>query len=106
MIEHTVTFRLVHPPGSPEEAAFLAAAGGLAAIPGVLDFAIRRQTSAKLDHSFGISMRFASREDYASYNGHPLHAGFVRDRWIPEVASFQEADFEALESGSRRDAAR
>ncbi len=45
MIEHTVTFRLVHPAGSPEEAAFLAAARELAAIPGVRDFVIKRQTS-------------------------------------------------------------
>lgn len=99
MIEHTVTFRLVHPAGSPEEASFLAAARELAAIPGVIDFVIRRQTSPKLDHSFGISMRFASREDYAAYGDHPLHGSFVRERWIPEVASFQEADFEPLGEG-------
>ncbi|MCB1205682.1 MAG: Dabb family protein [Verrucomicrobiae bacterium] len=96
MIEHTVTFRLVHPAGSPGETDFLAAARELAAIPGVLDYTIKRQTSPKLDHTFGISMRFASQEDYDAYNVHPLHERFIRERWIPEVADFQEADFEEL----------
>jgi len=96
MIEHTVTFRLVHPAGSPEEAVFLDAARELAAIPGTLDYSIKRQTSPKLDHSFGISMRFASEEDYAAYNAHPLHTRFLDEHWFPEVACFQEADFEEL----------
>ncbi len=96
MIEHTVTFRLIHPVDSPEEKAFLAEAGKLASIPGVHDFLIKRQTSSKLAHDFGITMRFASPVDYAAYNTHPLHESFVRDRWIPEVADFQEADFEEL----------
>jgi hypothetical protein len=39
MIEHTVTFRLRHAHGSPEEAAFLSAARELMAIPGALDYA-------------------------------------------------------------------
>jgi hypothetical protein len=96
MIEHTVTFRLVHPAGSPEEAAFLEAASELASIPGTLDYTIKRQTSPKLDHHFGISMRFASEEDYAAYNAHPMHTRFLERHWFPEVADFQEADFEAL----------
>ena len=93
MIEHTVTFRLRHPQGSPQEAAFLAAARELAAIPGVRDFAIRRQVSPKHDHTFGITMRFADQAAYDRYSAHPLHAAFVRDRWMPEVDAFQEADF-------------
>ena len=96
MIEHTVTFRLRHAPGSPAEAAFLAAARELAAIPGVRDFAIRRQVSPKYDHTFGITMRFEDEASYDSYNTHPLHVAFVRDRWVPEVAAFQEADFVPL----------
>lgn len=96
MIEHTVTFRLRHDAGSPGESAFLEEAAALAAIPGVIDFTIRRQTSPKLDHRFGISMRFASRADYESYNAHPAHGAFIERRWLTEVASFQEADFEAL----------
>lgn len=100
MIEHTVTFRLKHPQGSPEEKAFLEAAAELAAIPGVRDYAIRRQTSAKNAHTFGIAMRFATAEDYAAYNAHPRHIGFVQERWLTEVEDFQEADFEALEDAT------
>ena len=93
MIEHTVTFSLIHPAGSPEESGFLAAARELAAIPGVSDFLIRRQVSEKHPHACGITMRFSSRDDYDSYNAHPLHQSFVRDRWLVEVTEFQEADF-------------
>ncbi len=97
MIEHTVTFSLKHPPDSNEERAFLAAAGELAAIPGVGDFAIRRQISPKHPHAFGITMHFATRADYDSYNAHPLHSAFVNERWLKEVEAFQEADFTPLE---------
>jgi hypothetical protein len=93
MIEHTVTFRLKHLPGSPEEASFLAAAAELASLPGVRDFAIRRQVSPKFDHAFGITMRFATQADYDAYSVHPVHVAFVQGRWLPEVAAFQEADF-------------
>jgi hypothetical protein len=96
MIEHTVTFRLRHGPGSPEESAFLTEAAELAAIPEVVEFTIRRQTSPKLDHPSGISMWFASRADYEAYNAHPDHLAFLEKRWFPEVAEFQEADFESL----------
>lgn len=93
MIEHTVTFRLRHAAGSPAETAFLEAARDLATIPGVRDFAIRRQVSPKCDHTFGITMRFTDQDAYDHYNAHPRHVAFVHNRWMPEVASFQEADF-------------
>lgn len=95
-IEHTVTFRLNHAANSPQEEAFLAAAAELAAIPGVQDFKIRRQTSPKNGHAFGISMGFATAEEFAAYCDHPAHVEFVQQRWLKEVAEFQEADFEAL----------
>lgn len=93
MIEHTVTLRLKHTAGSPEETAFLTAAAALFHLPGVRDFAIRRQVSPKLDHTFGITMRFATQADYDAYTTHPDHITFVQTRWLPEVASFQESDF-------------
>lgn len=96
MIEHTVTFRLRHPSGSPEEAAFLVSAAALARLPGVQNFAIRRQVSPKWDLSFGITMTFASQADYDAYSAHPDHVAFVQQRWLPEVAAFQEADFVPL----------
>lgn len=93
MIEHTVTFCLSHPAGSPEEANFLEAAATLSRIPGVRDFRIRRQVSDKHPHAFGITMRFATQEEYDAYRGHPIHNEFVRERWLEEVTDFQEADF-------------
>jgi hypothetical protein len=93
MIRHTVVFRLKHPEGSPEEAAFLAAARKLAGIPGVEKFECLRQIGGKADYRFGLSMEFADQAAYSGYNDDVLHAAFVRDRWIPEVAAFLELDF-------------
>ncbi len=95
-IEHTVTFRLIHAPGSAEEAEFLNAAAKLAAIPGVQHFQIRKQTSTKNQHPFGVSMQFATRSDFRVYSEHPAHVDFVKQRWHSEVAEFKEADFEPL----------
>lgn len=94
MIEHTVTFRLRHAAGSAQEQDFLQAAAQLVEIPGVLDFKIRRQTSPKNAHHYGISMRFETRADYEVYNTHPEHVDFVQNRWLAEVEDFLEADFE------------
>jgi len=96
MIEHTVTFALKHAPGSPEEEDFLAAARELFAIPGVLNFQVRRQTSPKNSHRFGIRMNFATKADFDTYLDHPAHRKFVADRWLSEVSDFQESDFEEL----------
>lgn len=96
MIRHTVAFTLRHAPGSAEERAFLDAANVLAAIPGVERFERLRQVSAKADYAFGFSMEFADQAAYEAYNTHPDHVAFVRDRWVPEVARFQEIDYVAL----------
>lgn len=97
MIRHTVVFRLRHAAGSAEERAFLDAALVLAAIPGVERFERLRQTSPKApDYDFGFSMEFADRAAYDGYNDHPDHVAFVRDRWLPEVAAFQEIDYTPL----------
>ncbi len=95
-IEHTVTFRLQHAPKSPEETDFLNAAAKLAEIPGVQDYQIRRQTSPKNSHTFGISMWFSTAQEFVDYSEHPAHVEFVQNRWLKEVADFQEADFEPL----------
>jgi heme-degrading monooxygenase HmoA len=95
-MEHTVTFRLRHAKGSAAEADFLSAVAEVASIPGVKDFQIRRQVSVKNSHTFGISMKFDSVEDFQFYSNHPLHNEFVEKRWKPEVEDFQEADFESL----------
>ena len=92
-IRHTVAFRLHHAAGSPEEAAFLAEAETLAAIPGVEAFEVLRQVGRKNDFAFGISMEFADRAAYDGYNAHPSHVRFVEERWLPEVAEFLELDY-------------
>lgn len=96
MIRHTVVFSLKHPRGSAAEADFMAAARILAKIPGVQEFEQLRQTSPKNDYSFGFSFEFADQAGYTSYNEHPDHVAFVRERWIPEVSAFMEIDYEPL----------
>lgn len=96
MIEHTVTFLLKHEPGSPAEQTFLEAAAKLSAIPGVKAFSIRRQTSPKNKHTFGISMQFDTHAEFLLYTDHPEHTAFVETYWLNEVVDFQEADFEPL----------
>ncbi len=96
MIRHTVVFTLRHEPGSAQEREFLDEAKNLAAIPGVEKFEQLRQTSPKNDYRFGFSMEFAGQAAYSGYNDHPVHVAFVRDRWVPEVESFLEIDYEPL----------
>ncbi|TAV48492.1 Dabb family protein [Rhizobium leguminosarum] len=93
MIRHTVAFRLKHEAGSAEEMSFLADALVLAKIPSVRNFEQLRQTSPRNDFTFGFSMEFDDQAGYDTYNLHPLHVAFVRDRWVPEVADFLEIDY-------------
>ena len=94
-IQHTVVFRLVHEQGSAEEREFLATGRAvLTSIPGVEDFTIRRQVSPKSDLEHQFSMFFADADAYRAYDAHPAHRAFVSERWVAEVAAFQEYDFE------------
>ena len=96
MIEHTVCFTLVHPDGSQAERDFLEGARSvLTAVPGVQDFTVSRQVSPKSTLRFRFSMRFADEDAYRAYDAHPDHAGFIAQRWVPEVLEFQEFDFTA-----------
>ena len=92
-IRHTVAFVLSHPEASPEERAFLEAAERLAAIPGVEAFELLAEVSPKNGYRFGISMEFADRATYESYNEHPDHVRFVEERWLAEVSDFLELDY-------------
>ena len=92
MIRHAAIFRLTHAAGSGAEADFLRALAGLGAIPGVQDFAIAREVSARNDFAFAVSMNFADQAAYAAYDAHPAHMAFVQSRWLPEVAAFMEHD--------------
>lgn len=95
MIQHTVAFSLKHPTGSGEETDFLKATLHLANLPGVQNFQCLRQIGKKNPYTFGLSMEFESEADYKTYNSHPEHVDFVRQRWIPEVADFVELDYTA-----------
>lgn len=92
MIRHAAIFRLTHSKGSSDEADFLSALSGLRTIPGVLDFVVSREISAKNPFDFAVSMQFATQADYSAYNDHPQHVAFVQTRWLPEVAAFMEHD--------------
>ena len=96
MIRHTVVFTLKHAPGSAEEKSFLSAALILAKIPTVRKFEQLRQVSRKNDYKFGFSMEFDDQAGYDSYDQHPDHVAFVRDRWKKEVTDFLEIDYTRL----------
>jgi Stress responsive A/B Barrel Domain len=93
MIRHTVAFRLKHPSGSEPERAFLAAAQLLSAIATVRNFECLHQVGTKNAFAFGLSMEFATQQDYDAYNIHPDHIHFVETRWKPEVLDFIELDY-------------
>jgi hypothetical protein len=100
-IRHSISFALLHRPGSAEEADFIAAAARLAeVVPGVEAFEVLREVSPKNPFVHGLSMEFANRAAYEAYNEHPEHVAFVRDRWLAEVTDFQEVDYEAQPSRS------
>lgn len=97
MIRHTVSFSLVHPADSDAGTEFLSTgARTLSAIPGVEDFVVSRQVSAKSEHAFQFAMTFADQAAYDAYDTHPDHRGFVASRWAVEVSSFQELDLVPL----------
>jgi Stress responsive A/B Barrel Domain len=98
MIRHTVAFKLKHAPGSTQEQSFLQAARELATIPRVRNFECLRQVSPKNNFDFGLSMEFASLQDYDTYNIHPDHVRFVQTRWMPEVQDFLEIDYAPFSS--------
>lgn len=98
-IRHTVVFSLAHDEGSPEEASFLEALAGLAAIDGVEGLQVLAEVSPKNDYAYGVTMEFRDRAAYAAYDAHPAHQAFVRDRWLPEVTSFLEVDFAKMPEG-------
>ncbi|QBG49292.1 Dabb family protein [Verrucomicrobia bacterium S94] len=92
MITHSVFFKLKHPAGSAEEAAFLTEAQKLAVIPGVGNFQVLKETSPKNDFAYGLTMTFENQAAYDAYNNHPDHVAFVQQIWLKEVEAFQEID--------------
>src|SRR5690242_3592970 len=94
MIRHTVVFSLKHSQGSAEEKKFLEdALALLTSIPTVRNFERLKQVSRKNSYKFGFSMEFDDQAAYDTYNDHPTHTAFVRDRWQKEVSEFMEIDY-------------
>jgi Stress responsive A/B Barrel Domain len=96
MIRHTVVFRLKHPSGSAAEKKFLDDSLALGDLPTVKNFERLKQVSSKNTFTHGFSMEFDGQPAYDAYNVHPVHAAYVRDRWLPEVAEFMEIDYERI----------
>ncbi|MFC5448550.1 Dabb family protein [Paenibacillus aestuarii] len=92
-IQHMVTFTLFSGKDSPETESFLQESREeLAAIPGVEQFEVFRQVSAKNEFDYGFSMVFADQNAYDAYNTHPVHVKYVEERWKKKVSRFQEID--------------
>ncbi|MET3942009.1 heme-degrading monooxygenase HmoA [Paenibacillus sp. PvP094] len=92
-ITHMVTFTLYAGKDTAEAEAFLKeSADALAVIPGVENFQVLRQVSAKNEFDYGFSMVFADQAAYEAYNEHPVHRKYVEERWEKEVSRFQEID--------------
>jgi heme-degrading monooxygenase HmoA len=96
MIRHTVTFKLKHPKGSPQERAFMEAALKLSAIPGVHKFEYLRQIRKQNNYDYGISMEFDTQKEYDEYSNHRDHIAFVQSIWMKDVAEFLEVDYEPM----------
>ena len=97
MILHTVTFRLKKPSAEKD---FMNEAAKLADIPGVLNFECLRQVGKKNNFALGLSMEFATENDYRGYCDHPDHVFFVENIWIPQVEEFMEIDYVKYETDS------
>lgn len=93
MIRHTVSFNLVHLPGSEAEETFLQAARALGSIPGVRNLELWSQRDRVTGFSFELAMEFVDDVAYETYNAHPDHVQFVIRKWKPEVFTYKERDF-------------
>jgi hypothetical protein len=96
MVRHTVIFTFKQSVDSIRQADFFDAARKLAAIPGVRNFEVLKQTSKKNKFDFGISMEFDSQQLYEEYNNHKDHQLFIQQYWIKNVEDFLETDYEIL----------
>ena len=93
-VRHMVLFSLKHAEGSAESQAFLADGYRLLrSIPGVQKLEVLKQISSKSDYDYACSMEFDDQAAYELYSAHPTHISFVNERFLVEVARFQEIDF-------------
>jgi heme-degrading monooxygenase HmoA len=93
MIRHSVILQLKPTLGADAVAEFFLEANKLAAIPGVQRFECLKQVSPKNKFEYGISMEFATKEQYDAYTNHPYHVAFVQQQWLTCVEAFLEIDY-------------
>ncbi len=96
MVRHTVLFTFKQSVDSIQQKDFFNAAQKLAAIPGVRNFELLKQTSKKNKFDFGISMEFDDQRLYERYNHHTVHQLFIQQYWLKNVEDFLETDYELL----------
>ena len=96
MVRHTVIFSFKQSVDSIEQKDFFNAAQKLAAIQGVRNFELLKQTSKKNKFDFGISMEFDDQRNYEEYNLHKDHQFFIQQYWLKNIEDFLETDYELL----------
>ncbi len=96
MIQHSVIISIKENLDDIRLKQFFKAAQQLTKIPGVINFKSWKQVSKKNTFQYGLSMEFATHEQYQQYNLHPVHVAFINEQWIPCVADFLEIDYEPL----------
>jgi heme-degrading monooxygenase HmoA len=92
MIRHSVILTLKSTISDTSKDLFFKEAQKLSEIPKVQNFELLNQVSTKNPFEYGISMEFATQEDYDTYTNHPQHQEFIVRYWIPLVADFLEID--------------
>ncbi len=100
MIKHSVIFKLKNTIDPAQQNSFFGAAEQLSNIPGVLNFEMHLKVSAKNHYEYGISMEFASQNDYDQYNNHPAHQAFIEKYWLTCVDEFLEIDYKPFHAPS------
>jgi len=96
-IRHMVIFSLKYDKGAPETEKFLKDSQSiLSVIAGVEKFEMLKEISPRNEYDFGFSMEFSDKTTYDNYSMNPNHLKFVHERWLEEVVSFLEIDFENL----------
>jgi hypothetical protein len=93
-IRHMAIFTLKYAADDARTEAFLKDGETiLTSIPVVKNFEVLRQVSSKCEYDFGFCMEFDDQAAYDTYNVHPIHQAFVKERWETELLKFQEIDF-------------
>jgi len=97
MIRHSVILTLKSSLSLADKLQYFAAVNELKQIPGVQNFEVLKQISAKNPFEYGISMEFETQQAYDLYAGHSLHTAFVEKYWAACVEDFLEIDYQLID---------